>query len=244
MFSVLKKQGLFSLICKSLVTLALVFSFSALLTVEKAEAANGDITIIITNELGAPLLGTSVNFACTGGIQQTVDDGGVGEGAPDAANNGTIRMPIATIGAGLASCDDQDAITQLDIVLDGYVTKAATGDIAVYDVGLENNNTTVGGVQFGNKVTVQQGGAPITGADVDAGIGFGTQCVEGGVAGEYFCPVPLAAGVNDLTARAVSGNTFFADFPADRIAAADAQQAVTITFASGGGVGAAIASIN
>ncbi len=159
-----------------------------LLSVQFTEAANGDVVITYDDELtGGVITGATVTINCNGS-DATCTDGDAACDNDGSARSITLYSASSTLST--ASCEtDEETITKLEVVKDGYVTTTNIDDSA-YNTGAQNDETAA--LDFGYKITLQDEKttpATITSATLTAGASD-TSCTYN--TNFYYCPVPLA----------------------------------------------------
>ena len=198
---------------------------------DRAQAAAGDIVIVVNDELGTSLTGATVSatVACTGGADFTAIDGGAND--DDSAVNGVIVFAAANIGDGTtAECDNGEVFTKDLVAKDGYVTEDTS--LTTYSTAAQNDATTT--LDFSHKIIVKDElNTDLTPNSATAG-GSSASCTV--VLNNVYCPVVLAdddvvsIGFNVVKPGYVTANVNLAS---NRTAATDPQALVTMDATNG-----------
>ena len=181
-----------------------------------AEAAAGDFTLTVNDELDTALAGATVTVTCPGGSSSvTMTDAG----------GGSYTDVAADLQGAAAGCEDEEAITFV-VAKDGYVT--TTNSSTTYTILSDPDSYTLSpGVPFGVKVIVDDATVEndiVTGVTVQAG---GVGCTEDGATGSYYCIVPLVTlGTDTIVQLDGYIQKTISNSYNDRIAATDVQQIV------------------
>jgi len=168
------------------------------------------------------------------------------DGVTAGANNTVCTIDGFTAYCPIPADDDDDLSDGFVIAKDGYVTanvdllynRADNGD-TTEDSRVQMDATN--GLDFALKVTVtkQSDASALTGSTVTAGNAYGTSCVENGVSGIYYCPVPVDDVATTVSATK-TGYTNSSGVFIDRSLATDPQRSIGVSMAavvisSGGG---------